>query len=312
MATAPTPESREAFIVCDRADTAAALDFKLLVDAVKEAALQYDSGDIVSPERMVIPLVADGVMLSMPASAPDVAIHKLVNVQPSNQQRGLPTIHGQVSVYDSETGRPLCMLDGPEVTGRRTAAVSILGIQTFLAAPPKSILIFGTGTQAHYHLQALSSVYPETQIWIRGINLKDSEDFCVRGAQTHSKLKPCEPNFIPDVEVVITLTTSKVAFYEEQAVAGRLIIGVGAFKPEMAEIGKNTLLGSQVYIDDLAGGKHEAGDLIQANIDWSNVRSLASALQQKPDLSKPIVLKSVGTAAWDLAACRVARKALNC
>lgn len=76
-----------------------------------------------------------------------------------------------------------------------------------------------------------------------------------------------------------------------------LVIGVGAFKPEMAEIGKETLSGSQIYIDDLAGGQHEAGDLIQAGIDWSVVRSLASALREKPDLSKPIVLKSVGTAA---------------
>lgn len=109
-------------------------------------------------------------MLNMPASAPDIAIHKLVNVHPSNRRCGLPTIHGQISVFDSETGRPLCILDGLEVTGRRTAAVSLLGIQTFLVAPPKSILLVGTGTQAHYHLQALGAVYPKAQIWGQGIS----------------------------------------------------------------------------------------------------------------------------------------------
>lgn len=34
------------------------------------------------------------VMLSMPAAAPDIAIHKLVNVHPANPKIGLPAIHG--------------------------------------------------------------------------------------------------------------------------------------------------------------------------------------------------------------------------
>ena len=40
-------------------------------------------------------------MLSMPASAADIAIHKLVNVCPGNGALGLPTIHGQVSAYET-------------------------------------------------------------------------------------------------------------------------------------------------------------------------------------------------------------------
>jgi 1-piperideine-2-carboxylate/1-pyrroline-2-carboxylate reductase [NAD(P)H] len=118
-------------------------------------------------------------------------------------------------------------------------------------------------------------------------------------------------NVPENIQVVITLTTSTIAVYDEQAIAGKLIIGVGAFKPEMAEIGKTTLFGSDIYVDDPVGAHHEAGDLIQAGIDWDKTRSLATALTEKPDLSRPIVFKSVGTGAWDLAACRVARKNLN-
>ncbi|MBS7560191.1 delta(1)-pyrroline-2-carboxylate reductase family protein [Pseudomonas sp. RC4D1] len=304
-------DSRDEFIVCDRANTAAALDFHALVEGVRQAMLQYENGEIISPERMVVLLGRDAVLLSMPATAADIAVHKLVNVCPGNQKLGLPTIHGQVTAYNAETGNPLFTLDGPEVTGRRTAAVSILGIRTFLATAPVEILIIGTGTQAHYHLQALSTVYPEARIWVRGVTFDDAQAFCIRNAELHQKLSPCAPDVVPDVQVVITVTTSKSAFYEETAMAGRLIIGVGAFKPEMAEISKHTLQGSQIFIDDLHGGKHEAGDLIQADVDWTTVRSFTSALQNTPDLSRPIVLKSVGTAAWDLAACRIARKALN-
>lgn len=86
------------------------------------------------------------------------------------------------------------------------------------------------------------------------------------------------------------------------------MIGVGAFKPEMAEIGATTLTGSDLYADDLIGAQHEAGDLMRAGIDWKLVVPLGDLLEQKIDHTRPVVFKSVGTAAWDLAAARVAMK----
>ena len=92
--------------------------------------------------------------------------------------------------------------------------------------------------------------------------------------------------------------------------AGRLNVGVGAFKPEMCEIGEVTLSGSALYADEPEGAKHEAGDFIQAKVDWSLVKSLANALKDSPDVTRLVVFKTVGTAAWDLATARVAVDAL--
>jgi 1-piperideine-2-carboxylate/1-pyrroline-2-carboxylate reductase [NAD(P)H] len=307
----PSPDSATKMVVCNRAQTAEALDYLELRAAVASAAAEYEAGAIVSPERMVVPLGQGGVLLSMPATAGDIGVHKLVNVQPSNAQRQLPTIHGTVTVCDAATGKPLCVLDGPEVTGRRTAAVSLLAIERCLPAAPTAILLFGTGTQAAYHVQALHAVYPDCAIWVKGMCREDAEAFCARQRALHPNMHPCGDELPADFQVVITLTTSTRAVYDEVARPGRLVVGVGAFKPEMAEIGKTTLDGSDLYADDPAGARHEAGDLLQAGIDWECVSSLASALRSKPDLSRPIVFKSVGTGAWDLAASRVAIKRLG-
>ncbi|MBV8124461.1 MAG: delta(1)-pyrroline-2-carboxylate reductase family protein, partial [Paucibacter sp.] len=110
--TAPQPEHAD-LLVCNPEKTAALLDFPSLVGAIAAAALEFADGKIVSPERQVVPLGADGVMLSMPAVAADLGVHKLVNVQPANREHQLPTIHGMVTVCDGVTGRPLCVLDGP-------------------------------------------------------------------------------------------------------------------------------------------------------------------------------------------------------
>lgn len=298
-------------VICDRLRTAQMLDFRALVEAVAAAAQAYESGRLISPERSVVPLGRGGVMLSMPATAPDIGIHKLVNVQPANAERQLPTLHAAVTVCDAATGKLLCLLDGIEVTGRRTAAVSMLAIERLLGKNPEAVLLVGTGVQARYHLQALQALFPDCRVWVRGRDMASSRRFSDGVRALHERVEPCPPEVPEGVDVVITLTTSTEPVYNEPARPGRLIIGVGAFKPEMAEIGKTTLDGSDLYADDPAGARHEAGDLMRAGIDWSTVRSLGALLGQTPDRSRPAVFKSVGTAAWDLAAARVALKALK-
>lgn len=301
----------EEFVVFSREHTAKVLDFGELVDAIAAAALEYAAGRIQNPERMVVPFGSGGVMLSMPATAHDIGIHKLVNVQPANKARQLPVIHGVVTVCDTETGRLICLLDGPEVTGRRTAAVTLLAIRTLLKKVPREILLIGTGIQARYHVQALHAVYPQSKIQVRGRSEASSMAFCDQHQSLHGGLVPAAHALSDDVNVVITVTTSMQAVYNEAALRDRLVIGIGAFTPEMAELGKVTLDGSDIFVDDPASARHEAGDLIQAGVDWSCVRTLADGLQGRIDASRPRVFKSVGTGAWDLAAARVALKAVQ-
>ena len=297
-------------VVYGRAATAAAIAFGPLVDALAVAAAEYQQGRIHSPERLSVPLAGEGACLSMPASAADIAIHKLANVQPANARLGGPTLQGVVTVSDAGTGRLLCFLDGPEVTGRRTAGISLLGIRTFLPAPPQEVALIGTGAQAAYHLAGIAAVHPECSVLVRGRDRAKEEAFCRRYATLHGRLSAC-PALIPDsVQVVIALTTSKEIVYDLPGAPGRLVIGAGAFKPEMAEIGATTLRDSLVFADDPAGARHEAGDLIRAGMDWQRVMPLAAAIADPPR-GQPVVLKSVGTAAWDLAAARVALSAMR-
>ncbi|TAL94255.1 MAG: delta(1)-pyrroline-2-carboxylate reductase family protein [Paraburkholderia sp.] len=292
--------------------TAALLGYPQLMRVLRETIIEYGAGRIVSPERLSIPMQEGGLMLSMPSSASDIAIHKLVNVCPSNGRRHLPTIHGQVIACDAHTGEMLFVLDGPTVTGRRTAAVTVLGIQTLHKATPREILIIGTGKQAANHAEALAVTFPEARLFARGVSQAGTEEFVERTRPVAPNLVALIGDQIPDsVDVVITLTTSKSPVYTGPARSGRLVVGVGAFTPDAAEIAKETVDGSFVVVDDPVGARHEAGDLIQAKVDWQRVSPLAKALAGKLDPSAPILFKSVGCAAWDLAACRVAREALS-
>lgn len=69
--------------------------------------------------------------------------------------------------------------------------------------------------------------------------------------------------------------------------------------------------GSLVVVDNLPGTRAEAGDLLQADVDWAKVTSLGSVDATRIPKGTPILMKAVGCGAWDLAACRVARDALS-
>jgi 1-piperideine-2-carboxylate/1-pyrroline-2-carboxylate reductase [NAD(P)H] len=251
-------------------------------------------------------------MLSMPASAEDIAIQKLVTICPENRAKKLPTVFGVVMACDAVTGKPLFGLDGATVTGRRTAAMTVLATQVLHRSGPKSILLIGTGEQASHHVRAFTECFPDARIQVRGATPQAASAFCVG----HSGITPtlrvaAEGPVDENVDLVITLTTSKTPVYFGPASHLRLIAGVGAFTPDAAEIAPEVVQTSTVIVDDPVGAPHEAGDILLAGVDWNGVRSLADAIHSPVPNDQPVFYKSVGCAAWDLAACRLAKQLLQ-
>jgi 1-piperideine-2-carboxylate/1-pyrroline-2-carboxylate reductase [NAD(P)H] len=228
-----------------------------------------------------------------------------------------------VIAFETDTGRRLALMDGPTVTARRTAAMSLLGIRTLLPRTPRSALLIGTGAQAAAHADALAEVFGVRQFWVAARDLARTQAFCQSVSERHPQVvaSPLPAQMLqqdlPRTDVVIALTTSRVAVIPEQVAADTLAIGVGAFKPDMVEFPASLLHARRIVVDDLAGAHHEAGDLIQAKVDWAGVAGIGDVLSGKiaPDTLGSAgalpVFKTVGQAAWDLAAARVMRTTLG-
>lgn len=298
--------------------TARVLPYDKLVPAIAEAARQLANGEINAPERLVVGMGGSGVLLCMPAIAKDLGVTKLITVHGDNAEHGLPAIQGEVVVFDTTTGRRLALLDGPTVTARRTAAVTLHGISLLAPAKPASALLIGTGVQAAEHAEALITYFGITCLHAASRTAANTQTFCDALARRHpgvsiEAVKIADlPAACQDVDLVIALTTSTTPVIPAQLPAKTMAIGVGAFKPEMAELPPELLHARSIVVDHLEGAKHEAGDLLRAQIDWVKVRDLAAASADAARINDPVpVLKTVGHAAWDLAAARVAAAGLT-
>jgi 1-piperideine-2-carboxylate/1-pyrroline-2-carboxylate reductase [NAD(P)H] len=299
--------------ILDAARTAEALPYSLLVPAVAQAATDLARGGIDAPGRKVVTIDQDSVLLCMPAVAADISVTKLITVHGRNAQHGLPAIQGEVIVFETSTGRRLALLDGPTVTARRTAAMTLLGIATLAQSRPASVLLIGTGAQASAHAAALAEYFGVREFHVAGTSPARAQAFAaaLRGRHAGIDVRAhAAPASAPETDVAIALTTSTVPVIPEQLAPRTLAIGVGAFKRNMAEFPPSLLHAREIVVDDIGGARHEAGDLIQADIDWSGVRALGDILAGKAARPAGVpVFKTVGQAAWDLAAGRVAVKA---
>ncbi|CAN5327577.1 delta(1)-pyrroline-2-carboxylate reductase family protein [soil metagenome] len=299
--------------IFDRDQTIRALPYGKLVPAVSRAAQELASGAINAPERQVVTIDPASVLLSMPAIGNDISVAKLITVHGNNARHQLPSIQGEVVVFETATGRRLALLDGPSVTARRTAAMTLLGIETLTRKKPESVLIIGTGTQAAAHADALAEYFGVARFWIAGPTPAHVQSFASALQQRHPHVAVCLLTVeslkqeVPETDVVIALTTSSVPVIPSSISAATFAVGIGAFKPGMAEFPSELLHTRQIVVDDLRGARHEAGDLIQAKVDWTSVVQLADILSGKTQAPATVpVFKTVGQAAWDLAAARVA------
>jgi 1-piperideine-2-carboxylate/1-pyrroline-2-carboxylate reductase [NAD(P)H] len=300
----------------DHVETARRLPYAALVPAIARAARELATGELNVPERLVIPFGANigskNALLCMPAVGPDLGVTKIVTVHQHNSIHSLPAIQGEVIVFDVNTGKRLLLLDGPTVTARRTAAVTLLAIDQLARTPPQSALLIGTGAQSAAHLTALFEYLGVRSIWVAGRHIKSATGFCDRAMATHPQIRavPLDASTLESVsasvDVVIALTTSRVPVIPADLPDETLAIGVGAFRPEMAELPAELLRQRRIIVDHLAGARTEAGDLLQANVNWSEVTELSQLNIEKNSSSQSFVFKSVGHGAWDLAAARVA------
>lgn len=290
----------------DAARTAALLPWRPLAEAVARAAAERAAGRLQAPLRSSFALQGDDRLLLMPASDERHACVKLVTVNHGNPARGLPRVQGEVLLMDRASGERLALFDGVTLTARRTAAVSLAAALALRVPRGERLLVVGAGAQARAHVLAFHEGLAPAWIGIAARTGASAQrlvaELADSGVAAHA---------VDDVAaevarcgLIVTATTSRVAVLPERVADGVRVFAVGAFTPAMCELPAGLVRRARVIVDDLAGAREEAGDLIQAGVDWTRVSELGGGMAPLDD--QPVVFKSVGSAAWDLAAARLA------
>lgn len=290
--------------------TARALPYPELADEI--AALLRDAS-VVVPPRIVQALPGGGSLFVMPATDARVAITKLITFVPGNGARGLPTIQGDIVVFDAATGQRTALLDGPTVTARRTAAVSLLAARLLAPRSDGPLLIVGAGVQGRSHLEAFAA-----GLGVREVRVASRQPASADALVAHARALGLTAHRVDDADAALADCPLVVSTTPAQAVALRgtprddaFVAAVGAFTPRMVEWSPDVcrdLAARGTLVVDTRDADHEAGDLLQAGIEVSALPTLADCVATPRRVRGPVFFKSCGWAGWDLAAARLASR----
>jgi alanine dehydrogenase len=305
-------------------ELARSLPYAALVDAIDTAF----KGGVTVPVRAHhnIP-VADGqdsTMLLMPAWSDDGFTGvKTVIVAPENAARSLPAVQATYQLFRRDTGEPLALMDGPELTARRTACASALAVRYLAPESASKLLMIGTGVLAQHLPLAHAAVRPIREVRVWGRNPANAEKIAAALRAAGLAAAPTDnlEQSVAWADIVSSATLSKQPIIRGKWLRpGQHVDLVGGFRPDMRETDDAALKRCKVYCDTRGGAMKEAGDLCdplsrgiitEADV-LADLFDLASGAHQPKRGADDITLfKSAGTAIEDLAAAMLAYRHLE-
>lgn len=158
-------------LVLSRAEVAALLDLDALIDALAPAMAELSAGRACAPLRVAAAVPdREGLLLAMPARVPAsrALSAKLVTLFPQNAGTAVPTHQALIAVFDPDSGAPLALLDGTEITAARTGACSALSARLLAREDARVLAVLGTGVQARSHARAMARVRPLAELRVAG------------------------------------------------------------------------------------------------------------------------------------------------
>jgi ornithine cyclodeaminase len=301
----------------DAAETRAALPFPELIAALRRA---FAEGAEV-PQRHVHRIGgaaagADpvGTLLLMPAWRPGGRGGvKTVAVFPGNAGLGLPALHSTYLLFDAGTGAPLALLDGDELTARRTAAASALAASFLAPHDARRLVIVGAGRVATLVAEAMRCVrgVDEVVVWSRRRDAGEALAGTLADAGFAARATDDLEAAVRQADIVscATLATAPLVHGAWLRDGAHLDL-IGAFTPQMRESDADCFARARVFVDT-EEALAKAGDVLEAmragafatdRLQGTLAGLCGGAVAGRRADAEITLFKSVGTALEDLAA----------
>lgn len=222
-----------------------------LISRIEDAFVAYHEGNVEMPEKSYVDVEKyNGDFRSMPAyvDAEDWESSglKWVNVHPENTE--VPTVMGTFINTDPRTGEPQAIIDGTEMTKRRTATVAAIATKHMTSEDVRTLGILGAGEQSYEQLRAIRQVRDIRQVLVCDKSDEAVEQF--RQEFDHSyKVSRVAPSELSQADVVCTLTPSTNPIIDSLDGVSH-VNAMGADAPNKQELHPNILKNSRIFLDD--------------------------------------------------------------
>lgn len=221
-----------------------------------------------------------------------------------------------IPLWDQESAELVCLLDGKNITGMRTAGTTAMAVDRILPRRPIRVAVLGAGQEAQAHAGAIASVREFIALKVFSPTPANREAFArkfARDLNVDCQAVDSARAAIEGADLIIGAARSRDETPILQGAwlkPGTMVISIGSTLPEQIEIDPEVVRRADVIVADVPDEvAHETGDMLaaaKAGVAFADkmislcdlVQGRRQAVQRADNI---VLFKSVGSALQDIA-----------
>lgn len=254
-------------LLIDDVEVKSSTPFPTLADAIGNMFRTDCQMPVRHHHPVNVPGEPQAMLLLMPAWTEGYYMGvKIVSVFPGNQVRALPSVSGSYLLCSARTGQNLALIDGGELTARRTAASSALASRYLSRQDARVLLVCGTGRLSVNLIEAHCSQRPIDKVMVWGRDLEKAKAVIglVSGYRGNIEAVSDLEQAAREADIIscATLSTEPLIMGDWLKPGAHLDL-IGAFTPKMRECDDAAVLKASLFVDTRGGALAEGGDIVQ-------------------------------------------------
>ena len=230
-------------LILSRKEVEELLDPRKLTLALEEGFKALSAGQLEVPPRNQVS-APKGVLLGMYAFMPGKPFSvKLVSIF----HESTPSHQAVITLFDSETGAPIALMDGEHITAMRTAAASLLSIQHLARKGSKTIAVIGSGVQAESHLKMIETLVDIEKVLVASRDHSSASALASRAS--NALAADSIHQAVSQADIVCLCTSSpEPVIKKEWLKEGVHITSVG-YRPPGGELPRDVIEASHLFVE---------------------------------------------------------------
>ena len=137
---------------------------------IQKAFELFDQGEVLQPHKTTLKVTkrggeqGTGLVNFLPAyvnfAGDEIFCVKALGAMPSNVEKGLPRATGLITLFDSATKSPVCVMDAQVISATRTGTVSLIAAKKFVRPDVEEIGLVGAGVNMRTQLLGIKEAIP--------------------------------------------------------------------------------------------------------------------------------------------------------
>ena len=255
---------------------------------------------------------------------------KVINWTAANETKGLPSLVGIITVFETKTGMPLGVLDGSVITGLRTGCAGAIGAGYLAGKKRDTLFVLGAGNQALYQIGAFILRFPELRkiyvadpvvpekaaAFVGTVKERLMSELKIDADRVEFKNVSSEEDMaagVGDTRMIVTVTPARNPVIKKDWIRpGTHLSCIGSDMSGKEEIEAEIFKGARVYADDLQHcmevGEMEiplkTGVISEADICGEIGELILGKKQGRRDDDEITIYDATGMALLDIAAAK--------